>query len=109
LSYIAGPGFVYNGEDLRVSKTDSAGICSPITDGTSPASAVLKDARAVYTPGLSERTTGVSSAWKFCRGVRHATSSRTETDALGSTRGVRNRGPWGFFSPFASKNPGINN
>jgi RHS repeat-associated protein len=68
--------FVYNGEDLRVSKTDSAGTSAQITDGTSPASPVLKDARAVYTPGLSERA-GTTS--KFYHG-----------DALGSTRGITN-------------------
>jgi hypothetical protein len=64
--------FVYNGEDLRVSKTDSAGTSAQITDGTAPASPVLKDARAVYTPGISERA-GTTS--KFYHG-----------DALGSTR-----------------------
>jgi YD repeat-containing protein len=68
--------FVYNGEDLRVSKTDSAGTSAQITDGTSPASPVLKDARAVYTPGISERA-GTTS--KFYHG-----------DALGSTRGITN-------------------
>jgi RHS repeat-associated protein len=68
--------FVYNGEDLRVSKTDSAGTSAQITDGTAPASPVLKDARAVYTPGLSERA-GTTS--KFYHG-----------DALGSTRGITN-------------------
>jgi RHS repeat-associated protein len=68
--------FVYNGEDLRVSKTDSAGTSAQIADGTSPASPVLKDARAVYTPGISERA-GTTS--KFYHG-----------DALGSTRGITN-------------------
>ena len=67
---------MYNGEDLRVSKTDSAGTSAVITDGTSPASPVLKDARAVYTPGISERASSVS---KFYHG-----------DALGSTRGITN-------------------
>jgi RHS repeat-associated protein len=66
--------FVYNGEDLRVSKTDSAGTSAVITDGTGVASPVLKDARAVYTPGISERA-GTTS--KFYHG-----------DALGSTRGI---------------------
>jgi RHS repeat-associated protein len=68
--------FVYNGEDLRVSKTDSAGTSAQITDGTAPASPVLKDARAVYTPGISERAGSTS---KFYHG-----------DALGSTRGITN-------------------
>jgi RHS repeat-associated protein len=60
----------------RVSKTDSAGTRAQITDGTCPASPVLKDARAVYTPGISERA-GTTS--KFYHG-----------DALGSTRGITN-------------------
>src|SRR5207302_8854781 len=68
--------FVYNGDDLRVSKTDSAGTSAVITDGTGPASPVLKDARAVYTPGISERASGTS---KWYHG-----------DALGSTRGITN-------------------
>ncbi|HLJ56538.1 MAG TPA: hypothetical protein VKT77_15980 [Chthonomonadaceae bacterium] len=59
---------------MRVGKTDSAGTSSPITHGTEPASPVLKDARAVYTPGISERA---GSASKFYH-----------TDALGSTRGI---------------------
>ena len=45
-----------------------------MTDGSSPASAVLKDGNAVYTPGLSERR---GSASKFYH-----------SDALGSTRGI---------------------
>ena len=68
--------FIYNGNGLRVSKTDSAGTSAVVTDGTSPASAVLKDVRAVYTPGISERASGTS---KFYHG-----------DALGSTRGITN-------------------
>ena len=43
--------FSYNGKDLRVSKTASAGTSAVINDGTGVASPVLKDARAVYTPG----------------------------------------------------------
>jgi YD repeat-containing protein len=41
--------FVYNGEDLRVSKTDSAGTSAAITDGTAPASPVLKDSAAILS------------------------------------------------------------
>jgi hypothetical protein len=55
---------------------DSAGTSAHITDGTAPASPVLKDARAVYTPGISERAGSTS---KFYHG-----------DALGSTRGITN-------------------
>jgi YD repeat-containing protein len=47
--------FAYNGEDLRTRKVDSAGTKNYVTDGASPASAVLSDGAAVYTPGLSER------------------------------------------------------
>ncbi len=66
--------FAYNGEDLRTQKVDSSGTKNYVCDGSSPASAVLKDGSAVYTPGLSERR---GSASKFL----HA-------DALGSTRGI---------------------
>ena len=61
-------------QKLRISKTDSSGTQNYVTDGSSPASAVLKDGNAVYTPGLSEHR---SSASKFYHG-----------DALGSTRGI---------------------
>ena len=66
--------FVYNGSDLRVSKTDSVGTKTYKTDGSSPASPVLSDGSATYTPGLSER--------------RGTTSSFYHSDALGSTRGI---------------------
>ena len=66
--------FQYNGEDLRTQKVDSGGAKNYVCDGSSPASAVLKDGAAVYTPGLSERR---GSASKFLH-----------TDALGSTRGI---------------------
>ena len=66
--------FAYNGEDLRTQKVDSSGTRNYVCDGSSPASAVLKDGSAVYTPGLSER--------------RGSTSKFTHADALGSTRGI---------------------
>jgi RHS repeat-associated protein len=68
--------FTYNGNDLRMQKVDSAGTANYLCDGTTPASSVLKDGSAVYTPGLSERR---GSASKFYHG-----------DALGSTRGITN-------------------
>jgi len=66
--------FRYNASDLRVGKTDSGGVKTYTTDGDSPASPVLSDGSAVYTPGLSERRGGASKFY-------HA-------DALGSTRGM---------------------
>ena len=66
--------FAYNGLGLRVSKNDSAGAFAYVCDGTDVASAVLKDGKATFTPGLSERRGTVS---KF-----------THKDALGSTRGI---------------------
>ena len=66
--------FAYNGEDLRTQKVDSSGTKNYVCDGDSPASAVLKDGSAVYTPGLSER--------------RGSTSKFLHGDALGSTRGI---------------------
>ena len=76
ITYPAGGtnSFVYNGEDLRTKKTDSAGTKTYKTDGSSPASPVLSDGAATYTPGLSER--------------RGTTSSFYHSDALGSTRGI---------------------
>ena len=76
ITYPAGGtnSFVYNGEDLLTKKTDSAGTKTYKTDGSSPASPVLSDGAATYTPGLSER--------------RGTTSSFYHSDALGSTRGI---------------------
>gem|GEM_PF-3233708 len=68
--------FSYNGNDMRMQKVDSAGTANYLCDGTTPASAVLKDGAAVYTPGLSER--------------RGTTSKFYHGDALGSTRGITN-------------------
>jgi len=56
--------FVYNGLGLRVAKTDSTGSYSYLCDGASPASPVLWDGHAVYTPGLSERRGGSSSYYE---------------------------------------------
>ncbi len=56
--------FSYNGLGLRVAKTDSTGTYSYLCDGTSPASPVLSDGHAVYTPGLSERRGGSSSYYE---------------------------------------------
>jgi len=52
--------FTYNGLGLRVAKTDSTGQFALVSDGTSPASPVIADGAAVYTPGLSERRNGAS-------------------------------------------------
>ena len=52
--------FTYNGLGLRVAKTDSTGQFAQVSDGTSPASPVIADGAAVYTPGLSERRNGAS-------------------------------------------------
>ena len=78
ISYPGGASnsFAYNGDDLRMQKVDSAGTANYLCDGTSPASAVLTDSSAVYTPGLSER--------------RGSTSKFYHGDNLGSTRGITN-------------------
>jgi RHS repeat-associated protein len=47
-----------------------------ITDGTTPASSVLSDGSAVYTPGISENRSGTSAFY--------------HTDAIGSTRDITN-------------------
>jgi RHS repeat-associated protein len=59
-----------------VQKIDSSGTRNYITDGDSPAAAVLSDGLATFTPGLSER--------------RSSTSSFYHGDALGSTRSQTN-------------------
>ena len=66
--------FGYNAFNLRAKKVDSTGTYNYVTDGVSPASAVLSDGAAIYTPGLSER--------------RGTTSKFYHSDALGSTRGI---------------------
>jgi RHS repeat-associated protein len=78
ISYAGGGSnsFAYNGVNLRTSKTDSGGTKTYVTDGVNPASSVLKDGAAVYTPGTSER--------------RGSTSSFYHADALGSTRNITN-------------------
>ena len=65
--------FTYNGFNLRQSKVDSAGTFNYVTDGSSPASAVLKDGAATYTPGISERrsTTKVLSHGRTWECQRH--------------------------------------
>ena len=72
----ASNSFAYNGDDLRMQKVDSAGTANYLCDGTTPASAVLTDSSAVYTPGLSEH--------------RGSTSKFYHGDNLGSTRGITN-------------------
>ena len=52
--------YTYNGLGLRVAKTDSTGQFAQVSDGTSPASPVIADGAAVYTPGLSECRNGAS-------------------------------------------------
>ncbi len=66
--------FAYNGLGLRVSKNNSAGAFAYVCDGTDAASAVLKDGKATFTSGLSER--------------RRTVSKFTHKDVLGSTRGI---------------------
>jgi RHS repeat-associated protein len=53
---------------------DTAGTFNYITDGSSPASDVLSDGAASYTPGISEKRSGTS---KFYHG-----------DAIGSTGAI---------------------
>jgi RHS repeat-associated protein len=57
-------------------ETFKSALTNYICDGTNPASAVLADSNATYTPSLSERRSGTS---KFLH-----------SDALGTTRGITN-------------------
>lgn len=52
--------FTYNAANLRLRKVDSSGTQNFVTDGVSPASPVLQDSSATYTPGVSERRGGAS-------------------------------------------------
>ena len=67
--------FKYNGLGLRVQKVDSSGTQNYVTDGSEVASPVLVDTSAAYTPGISERRAGISSAsltFKPVRGDPHS-------------------------------------
>ncbi len=95
--------FTYNGLDTRVGKSDSAGTATYKRDGVEVDDDVLSDGAAAYTPGLSERRSGVST-WTHA-GLTNAStqtsSSRTVTgqqsyDAFGQI--ASSSGTW--YGPF---------
>ncbi|KAA0224283.1 RHS repeat-associated core domain-containing protein [Fimbriimonadia bacterium ATM] len=101
---IAYPGggantFAYSGLGARVSKTDSTGSYTYRRNGSSVTSPVLSDGSAVYTPGISERRSGVSRFYHsdLKNGVQQTDSSQTFAavrayDAFGMP--VSSSGPW---------------
>ncbi|MBV6501977.1 MAG: hypothetical protein AKCLJLPJ_00018 [Fimbriimonadales bacterium] len=111
---IAYPGggantFAYSGLGARVSKTDSTGSYTYRRNGSSVTSPVLSDGSAVYTPGISERRSGVSKFYHsdLKNGVQQTDSSQTFAavrayDAFGmpvSSSGAW-AGPFGYGGKF---------
>ncbi len=97
--------FVYNGLGLRVGKTDSTGSYSYLCDGASPASPVLWDGHAIYTPGLSENRGGSSAYYDNDRlgnlwtldGAGKSQWTYEDTSGFGSLiAGGRGATPFGF-------------
>ena len=84
---------------LRTRKVDSAGTFNYVCDGTFPASPVLSDSAAIYTPGESERRGGTSKSYhgdslSSTRGITSNTQTATDSilyDAYGMT--VSRTGP----------------
>ncbi|MCE7901044.1 MAG: hypothetical protein DYH07_13275, partial [Armatimonadetes bacterium ATM1] len=111
---IAYPGggantFAYSGLGARVSKTDSTGSYTYRRNGSSVTSPVLSDGPNVYTPGISERRSGVSKFYHsdLKNGVQQTDSSQTFAavrtyDAFGmpvSSSGAW-AGPFGYGGKF---------
>jgi len=84
--------FTYNGLDTRVGKVDSAGTNTYKHDGANVTSPILSDGSIAYTPGFSERKSGVTTfdhANYLGTFSRQTNSSQTTTatrvyDAFGS-------------------------
>ncbi len=101
--------FAYSGLGARVSKTDSTGSYTYRRNGSSVTSPVLSDGSAVYTPGISERRSGVSKFYHsdLKNGVQQTDSSQTFAavrtyDAFGmpvSSSGAW-AGPFGYGGKF---------
>ncbi len=77
--------YTYNGAGLRTSKTVGGTTKTHLTDGDTPASALLSDGLATYVPGVSERRNSTTSFFLF--------------DLLGSVRATS--GAAGAASEFA--------
>ncbi len=57
--------YTYNGAGLRTSKTVGGTTKTHLTDGDTPASALLSDGSTTYVPGVSERRNSTTSFFLF--------------------------------------------
>ena len=83
--------FAYNAFGARVSKTDSGGSFTFSRAGASSGAAILSDGSASYTPGISERRSGVSRFYHF--GAQGENGRETASNE--STASARTWDAWG--------------
>ncbi|MBX3119342.1 MAG: RHS repeat-associated core domain-containing protein [Fimbriimonadaceae bacterium] len=76
--------FSYYGLDTRVSKTDSSGSFTFKRDGVGVTAPVVGDGSAVYTPGVSERSS--STTTYMHSGIKNAEAQGTTSQTVGATR-----------------------
>jgi hypothetical protein len=74
----------YNGLDTRYWKNEGAGYVSNVRAGAGVTDPMLREANAVYTPGVSERRG--STATFFHSGLKDATAQTSTSQTLTSTR-----------------------
>ncbi len=85
--------FTYNGLDTRVGKVDSAGTATYRRDGVGVTDPVLNDGSAAYTPGVSQRRSGVTT---YELNDRLGTASR-QTDTSATTTATRTYDAFGML------------
>ncbi|MBI1755819.1 MAG: RHS repeat-associated core domain-containing protein [Fimbriimonas ginsengisoli] len=93
--------FTYNGLDTRVGKVDSGGTKTFKRDGVGVTDPVLSDSAASYTPGVSERRSGVS---KFTHSDRMGTNTKF-TDATQSTTDTKTYDAFGVTTSSSGTSP----
>ena len=85
---ITGPGInethTYNGLDTRVGTVQGGVSRTFVRDGSYVTDPVLRDGQATYTPGVSERRSGVST-WTHS-GLKNADAQTTSVGAIAATR-----------------------
>jgi RHS repeat-associated protein len=86
--------FAYNGLDTRVGKVDSAGTSTYRRDGAGVTDPVLSDGTAFYTPGVSQRRSGVTI---YDLSDRLGTAS-TQTNASSTTTATRTYDAFGILT-----------
>ncbi len=85
--------FTYNGLDTRVGKVDSGGTATYRRDGVGVTDSVLNDGSAAYTPGISQRRSGVTT---YDLNDRLGTASR-QTDTSATTTATRTYDAFGML------------